>query len=430
MKTLYLDIFSGISGDMFLGALIDLGLDATYIEAELRKLNIPGWHIHVAREKRFEIEGTKFNAHIHEDGGNDHHHHSHDGGHHHHHSSGILPTFTKQEHTHGRTYSEIIKLIDASPCSDWVKEKSKAVFHRIGVAEGKIHGMPVAEVHFHEVGALDSIIDIIGACIGLEQLGKPRVLASAITEGTGWINCAHGRFPIPAPATLEIFANRGIFISQCDEPHELVTPTGAAILAEFVEAFGPLQNFKPEKIGFGIGTRHNKTRPNVLRAVLGETSAASAAYDWERDEVTLIETNLDDCSSEIIGAVIEKALSQGALDAFITPIQMKKNRPAVILSILCASGDADKFSELLLRETTAFGIRRTQLERRKLMRDFAEVKTRYGIVKIKTGSLNGKIIQAAPEFESCLELAEQHNIAVKDIFTAAMAAWEKQNAKS
>ena len=320
-----------------------------------------------------------------------------------------------------------------------MKQKSIAVFQRIAVAEGKIHGLPPNEVHFHEVGAVDSIVDIVGAAIALELLGKPRVLASPVVEGTGWINCAHGRFPVPAPATLAILGARKIPVSQCDEPHELVTPTGAALLAEFVESFGVMENLVAEKIGFGLGTRDNQTRPNVLRAVLGtcderrvtsgkkhtHTDSSSSAtrhpspHDWETDRIAVLETNLDDCPGEILGAFVETVLAAGALDVFHMPIQMKKNRPGVLLTVLCAEVDADKFSELMLRETTAFGVRKTIAERRKLRREFADVKTAFGIVTVKIGRLNGKVVQAAPEFESAKKLATKAGVPVKQVYEAA-----------
>ena len=210
-----------------------------------------------------------------------------------------------------------------------MKEKSVAVFRRVAEAEGKVHGMPPDEVHFHEVGAVDSIVDIVGGCIALELLGKPRVLAAPVTEGTGWVDCAHGRFPVPTAATLEILGARGVIVNQCDEPHELVTPTGAALLAEFAESFELMRGVTPERIGYGLGTRDMNTRPNVLRAVLGQAEAATEAkpLDWERDTVTVIETNLDDINAEHLGHFVETALEAGALDVFHTSIQMKKNRP-------------------------------------------------------------------------------------------------------
>jgi hypothetical protein len=236
---------------------------------------------------------------------------------------------------------------------------------------------------------------------------------------------------VPAPATLAILGARKIPVSQCDEPHELVTPTGAALLAEFVESFGAMDNLVAEKIGFGLGTRDNKTRPNVLRAVLGEGIQKTSntqhptsniqSRDWETDRIAVLETNLDDCTGEILGAFVETALAAGALDVFHTPIQMKKNRPGVLLTVLCAENDADKFAELILRETTAFGVRKTIAERRKLRREFAEVKTSLGEVTVKIGRLNGQAVQAAPEFESAKKLAAKAGVPVKKIFAAVGA---------
>ena len=305
-----------------------------------------------------------------------------------------------------------------------------AIFQRIAEAEGRVHGLPPEQVHFHEVGAVDSIVDIVGACIGLELLGRPHVLASSVVEGTGWIHCAHGRFPIPAPATLAILGARGIALSQCDEPNELVTPTGAALLAELVETFGPMQSVVAEKIGFGLGTRDNKTRPNVLRAVLWEAKTegqgfdpGAGAHDWETDTIAVLETNLDDINAEILGCFLEKALAAGALDVFHTPIQMKKSRPGVLLTVLCATADADRFSELLLRETSTFGVRRHTAERRKLRREFVSVQTPRGEVTVKVGRLDGAVLQAAPEYESCRKLAGQANVPVKVVYEAALRAF-------
>ena len=420
MKTLYLDLFSGISGDMFIGALIDLGVEAGQLEQELKKLRLEGYHLHVTRGRKASLEGVKFDVHLSND-------HDHDiqppaQGHNHSHSHA-------HPHEHDRTFAEIRQLITESQLSNWVKQKAVAVFQRIAVAEGRIHGRPPDQVGFHEVGAVDSIIDISGACIGLEMLGKPRVLASPVVEGTGWIDCAHGRLPIPAPATLAILGARGIPLSQCAEPNELVTPTGAALLAELVESFGPMQGVVAERIGYGLGTRDNQTRPNVLRAVLGESKiegqragAAMEAHDWETDSIVVLETNLDDLNAEILGGFMEKALVAGALDVFHTAIQMKKNRPGVLLTVLSAEADADRFTELLVRETSTFGVRRHAAERRKLRREFVTVQTPYGAVTVKVGRLDGKVLQAAPEFESCRKLAEQAKVPLKEIYEAAVRA--------
>jgi uncharacterized protein (TIGR00299 family) protein len=428
MKTLYLDIFSGISGDMFIGALIDLGANAHRLERELKKLKLDGYHLHVARQQKSGIAGVKFDVHLEEVRSAKCEVRGHGHGHHHEHKPHDVSRFTFHEphHDENRTFAEIKKLIVKSTLSAWVKKKSVAVFQRIAEAEGEIHGLSPGKVHFHEVGAVDSIVDIVSACIALELLGKPRVLAAPVVEGAGWVDCAHGRFPVPAPATLAILGARGIGMTQCDEPHELVTPTGAALLAEFVESFGPMQNLVAEKIGFGLGTRENKTRPNVLRAVLGKPSTLnpqpSTALDWETDRVAVLETNLDDVSGEILGHFVETVLAAGALDVFHTPVQMKKNRPGVLLTVLCAEADADRFSEMILRETSAFGVRRTQAERRKLRREFSKVKTPFGDIIVKIGRLNGKVVQAVPEFESCKKLALRAKMPLKQVYEAALKA--------
>ena len=463
MKTLYLDIFSGVSGDMFIGALLDLGVNIHQLEIELAKLKLDGYHLHAARKQKCNIEGVKFDVHLAQQPGHAHEHthtdgsththehehgHSHGHGHEHGHAHDHGHQHGEHEphshcdhdhghaHEHSRNFAEIRQLIGDSLLSDWVKQKAVAVFHRVAVAEGKIHGHPPDEVHFHEVGALDSVVDIVGACLCLELLGRPRVLAGPVVEGTGWINCAHGRFPIPAPATLEILGARGVTLSQCDEPHELVTPTGAALLAEFVETFGPMQGLVAEKIGYGLGTRDNQTRPNVLRAVLGEVLESSLqavpspeqakawtpTTDWETDTIAILETNLDDLNAEVLGHFVEQALAAGALDVFHTPIQMKKNRPGVLLTVLCAESDADKFTELMLRETSAFGVRRQLATRRKLKREFITVKLPQGEVTMKLGKLNGQVVQASPEFESCKKLAAQAKLPLKQIYEAALKA--------
>jgi uncharacterized protein (TIGR00299 family) protein len=469
MNTLYLDIFSGISGDMFLGAMLDLGVDFSRLESELRKLGLDGYHLHQKRGDKSGIAGVKFDVHLeHEHCGHDHSHeeHGHDGhGHSHHeepseesigfkkpadsatephdhsHSHGHSHEHEAHphdhghdhshgdhdhgDHHHGRNFADIRAMIEGSDLSDWVKAKSIAVFRRVAVAEGKVHGKPPEEVHFHEVGAVDSIVDIVGACIALELLSKPRVLAASVVEGTGWVNCAHGRFPVPTTATLEILGARGIALTQCEEPHELVTPTGAALLAEFVEAFGPMTGLVATKIGYGLGTRDNKTRPNVLRAVLGEVQTPTSKVqrlDWETDRVAVLETNIDDQNPELLAHAAERLLAAGALDVFQTPVQMKKGRTGVLFTVLCAEADADRFSEQLLRETSAFGVRRSVAERRKLKREFREVQTKFGPVTVKLGRLNGEIVQASPEFESCKKTATAAGVALGAVYDAARRA--------
>lgn len=417
MKTLYLDIFSGISGDMFLGALLDLGVELAVLERALAKLGLGGYHLHAEGKTKSGIAGIWLTVHLDDD-------HSHAQEHGHEHSHSHASGHHEHSREESRDFRQIQELLQRSTLSDWVKEKAVAVFRRVAEAEGKIHGQPPEQVHFHEVGAVDSIVDIVGACLALEMLGRPRVLASAVVDGTGWVKCAHGLLPVPAPATLEILAARGIPITQCEERNELVTPTGAALLAEFAESFGLLPGLAVTRIGYGLGTRDNKTRPNVLRACLGEAAAepAQPGGGWDTDIVAVLETNLDDINPEILGHFVETALAAGALDVFHTPIQMKKSRPGVLLTVLCAAEDTDKFTAMMLRETSTFGVRRTTAERRKLQREFVNVKTPFGEVSVKLGKLDGKTVQAAPEFESCRKLAEQAGAPLKTIYEAAIRA--------
>lgn len=422
MKTLYLDLFSGVSGDMLLGALLDLGVEFSALQRELKKLSLAGYHLHAARKQKMGIEGVKFDVHLDCEPCDHDHGPDSDPSHDHSHSHS-----DSHSHSHGtvqRDFRQIRDLIQSSSLSTWVKERSLAVFQRIAVAEGRIHGMPPEKVHFHEVGAVDSIIDIVGAAIALDLLGRPRVLASGITEGTGFVRCAHGRFPVPAPATLEILGGRGVPIQQCEEPHELVTPTGAALISEFAESFGPMRDLIARRVGYGLGTRDNRTRPNVLRAVLADTVGAEGAsdHDWDTDTIAVLETNLDDISGEALGHFLETTLAAGALDVFHTPIQMKKQRPGVLLTVLCAAADADRFTVRILKHTSAFGVRRSLLERRKLKREFVTVKTEFGDIPVKLGLLDGERIQAAPEFDACKGKAIQAGVPLRTVYDAALRA--------
>lgn len=401
MRTLYLDCFSGISGDMTVGALRDLGVEEKVFHDALAALDLGReFQARFSRGSRQNVAGCKFDVDAQivfstkpAAGANLHQPHG---------------------HAHGRSFREIRELIEKSSLSDFVKDRAIAVFQRIAEAEGKIHGLPPAEVGFHEVGAIDSIADIVAACAGIEALKVEQVRASHLTEGTGWIDCDHGKFPLPAPATLEILA--GIPLRQIDEPLEFITPTGAALLAEFASAFGPLPEMKIEKIGYGLGTRDTRPRPNVLRAVLGECTGTPEA---EVDEVTQIETNLDDMTPELAGAAMERLFGAGALDVFYTPAQMKKNRPGFVLTVLCVPEKAAELARIILAETSAFGVRMHRTERMKLRREFRDVDTPYGSVRIKLGFLGDELVQAAPEYESCREAAQRAGVSVRDVHLAA-----------
>ncbi len=397
---------------MTVGALRDAGVEEAVFQEALAALGLAGeMHAHFQRGVRQGISGWKFEVHAH---AHDHSSPSH---------SHAAPVNEETRwhlagldhgHTHGRNFQEIRTLIANSSLSEGVKERSIAVFHRIAVAEGKIHGVPPAEVGFHEVGAVDSIADIVAACAGIEALEIDRVVASRLVEGSGFVDCAHGRFPLPAPATMEILS--GIPVRQIEETGELITPTGAAILAEFATFFGPLPEMRIEKIGYGLGTRDSQPRPNVLRAVVG---ICAETPDAEIDEITQIETNLDDLTPELAGATMERLFAAGALDVFYTAAQMKKNRPGFMLTVLATEETASELARIILTETSAFGVRMDRKRRMKLRREFREVETPYGPVRIKLGFLGDEMVQAAPEYESCREAAKRAGVSVKDVHLAA-----------
>ena len=392
MKLLYLDCFAGISGDMFLGALIDLGVSEDALRAELAKLKLPGYTISTRRVVKQNISATKVDcveAHS------------------------IRPT----QH---RGYTEIAGMITGSGLTENVKRRALSVFRRIGEAEAKIHGVPLEKIHFHEVGAVDSIVDIVGACIALETLGVNEVHALPPRLGSGFMETAHGKFPVPAPATLELL--KGVPVQSSSEPVELVTPTGAALLAEFCARFGAMPAMSIEKIGYGAGTRDLEKTPNVLRAVLGE---ASAAKESEGDAVAVIETNIDDMNPQLFGDVMERVLAVGALDVFFTSIQMKKNRPGTLLTVLCERNDVDRMAELLLNHTTSFGVRVHEAQRRKLARKIVKVPTRYGEIECKIGLLRDKVVSRSPEYESCKLAAAKAGVAVKEVYNEAARAAEE-----
>jgi len=434
MRVLFLDCISGISGDMTVGALCDLGVKPSALEWELSKLDLGDYHMHFDREQRQDIAGVKFNihegathrhdteapctcgghGHAHEHAhGDPHHDHGHSHGHGHHEKHG-------HDHAHGRTYAQIRELIEASELSSFVKVHALSIFHRLAVAEGKIHGKPPGEVAFHEVGALDSIADIVCACAGIEQLGVERVLVSPLFEGRGWVDCAHGRFPVPCPATLELLT--GIPLGQIDEPFEFITPTGAAIVAEFGSSFGMMPPLRVEKIGYGIGTRQLSSRPNVLRAILGEMEALPLSQ-YQTDSVLRVETNLDDVTPEIAGAVLGRLMEAGALDAALLPIQMKKNRPGLQLTVLCEEAALGKIADLIFAETSAFGIRMNRVERWKLDRRLATVATAFGEITVKLGLRGEEILQVAPEFESCRAASERTGKPLRVVYEAALQAF-------
>ena len=423
MRILYFDCFSGISGDMTVGALRDLGVEEEVFQKAIAALGLGDEiHAHFHRGARQNISGVKFDVHAHGESAEcpevAHHAvsaHPHGHPHIHTHDSHLHGHEGESHgHVHGRNYRDIRELLEKSSLIAEVKNRALSVFHRIAVAEGRIHGIPTEEVGFHEVGAADSIADIVAACAGIHALGPLRVEASVPIEGTGWIQCAHGRFPLPAPATLEILT--GVPLRQLAEECEFITPTGAALLVEFCEHYGPISEMKVDRTGFGLGTRDTPPRPNVLRAILGHTGDPESS---ETDEISQIETNLDDITPELAAAAMQRLFQAGALDVFFTSAQMKKNRPGFVLTALCHLDMTDDLARILLTETSAFGVRIHTAKRYKLRREFREVETPYGTVTIKLGFLGEDLVQAAPEFESCRAVAELAGVSVRDVHLAA-----------
>ena len=395
MKLLYLDCFAGVSGDMFLGALLDLGVSEDALRRELAKLNLPGYAISTRRIVKQNISATKFDVMTE--------------------APVPLRSAAAAHHEH-RGYSEIAGMITRSKLSEAVKRRALSVFRRLGDAEAQIHGVTLEKIHFHELGAVDSIVDIVGACIALELLGVDEIQASPPPLGSGFVETAHGRFPVPAPATLELL--KGVATQPSDVRAELTTPTGAALLAEFCTRFGTMPAMRIEKTGYGAGTRDLDKTPNVLRAVLGEST--SVGRSDEMDTISVVETNIDDMNPQLFGDVMERLLAAGALDVYMTSVQMKKNRPGTLVTLLCERNDVDHMAELLLTHTTSFGLRMYEAQRRKLSREIVKVVTKYGEIEVKLGRLGDMIVSRSPEFESCKQAATKAGVAVKEVYEEAV----------
>lgn len=395
MRILYYDCFSGISGDMNLGVMLDLGVSQEYLQTELRKLNLNGWSLLVREEQRKGITGTRAIVQL-EGDHQSHEHHGH--GHHEH------------EHHH-RTMADIRKIIEESTLTSEVKTLSLDIFTEVAKAEGKIHGQPIEEVHFHEVGAVDSIIDIVGAAICIHKLDVDKIIFSPLALGSGFVNCAHGKFPVPAPATVEIL--RGIPITKGDAEKELTTPTGAAIAKVLADEFTKETNFIIRRIGYGIGGRDNPV-PNVLRVYLAD--AGEEAVTGER--AVILESNIDDMNPEVYGYVTEKLLAEGAMDVWLTPIYMKKGRPATILSVLCSASLQHQLTRVILTETTTLGVRSFQVDKEMLERNSVTVATPWGEVPVKQAILDGEVIKQKPEFEACRQIAQANNIPLAQVYQA------------
>ena len=386
MRIGYFDCFSGAAGDMILAALISAGLDPDDLRADLAKLGLQGYRIDVRSIRKQGFAATQVEISITAD----------------------------QGHRH---LSHIRDIIAGGDLPDRVKRRSVRIFERLAEAEAKVHGIGVEEVHFHEVGAVDAILDVVGAVAGIERLGSDRILCSPIPTGSGTVTCEHGVMPVPAPATAELLV--GVPLAECDEPGELITPTGAAILTTLADGHDSLPAMRIERTGYGAGRRDGKKRPNLLRLILGQADDAGA----EHDVVVLLEANLDDATGEQIAYAGDRLFAAGALDVFTTPIAMKKNRPGVLLSVLAPPELAAVCEEVILKETTSFGVRRDLRTRRKLARRIETVSTPFGEIRIKIGLSNGAVIRRTAEYDDCARAAEAHGAPLQAVMDAALRAW-------
>jgi len=385
MKICYLDCFSGISGDMLLGALVDAGVNPDALRAEIGKLGLEGVELRFDRTLRSNISGMNLTVEV-----------AHD-------------------HSH-RSLSKIEQIISSSRLKEVVKERAIRIFRRLGEVEAAIHDVPIEKVHFHEVGAWDSIVDIVGACIGFDLLGIEKIYCSALNLGSGMVKTAHGVMPVPAPATAALVAEVPTY-SEGPEA-ELTTPTGAAIVTTLAERFGPMPAMRISASGYGAGDKDIQGRPNLLRVLIGEATGVA-----EATEVYVIEANVDDMSPQVAGYVRERLLDVGALDATFTPVFMKKDRPGFTVSVLAKAEDRERLGELLFEETTTLGLRMYRAERRVLERRWETVETPYGAVRIKIASENGKVRNFAPEYEDCRQLALERKVPLKDVMQQANYAY-------
>ncbi|WP_305043665.1 nickel pincer cofactor biosynthesis protein LarC [Geoalkalibacter sp.] len=378
MNILYLDPFAGISGDMFLGLLVDFGVPLATLETALAALPVAGWRLSAAQERRQGIAGTRLRVECAET-----HHH--------------------------RTWLDIDRMLAAAALPAETAALARRIFRRIGAAEAKVHGIALEEVHFHEVGALDSIVDIVGAAAGLLALGVDEVICGPLPLSQGFVRCAHGNFPLPAPATVEILKGVPVIDGRCEA--ELVTPTGAAIAAE-IARFAPLPAMRVRRGGYGVGSRQLDDRPNLLRGILGESCAAGG----ECDQVEVLETHLDDANPEWLGALMEDLLAAGALDVAFLPLHMKKNRPGVGVRVIAAPPDGAALAERLLRECSAIGVRRSLTERVKLQREAAQVETPLGPAAVKLLRRDGRLLRVSAEYESCRRLAQASGRPLPEVY--------------
>jgi pyridinium-3,5-bisthiocarboxylic acid mononucleotide nickel chelatase len=439
----YFDCFSGISGDMALGALLDAGLPIGDLQRALGSLLADGAHVHAKKVLRAGVSATKFIAHEHahppkaehprdhqhpaQDTQHPHGHSEHPHGHSEHpHDRGEHPhdhgkhSHDQSEHPHDhaphRTLPEIFALIDRSALSADGRGRAKAMFQRLAEAEAAIHQMPIEQVHLHEVGAFDSIVDIVGTVFAMEWVGADRIVCSPLNVGGGMVRSAHGLFPVPAPATVRLLGSAPIYGG--DVQKELVTPTGALIATTYAASFGPMPAMSVERVGYGAGDRDHPTTPNVLRVLIGESAEASRG-----DRVTVVECEIDDMNPQIFGVAMEKLYAAGALEVFYVPVQMKKNRPGTLLTVIVPPAGREAIAGVIFRETTTIGLRYHDVERECLARDVVEVATPVGAIRFKVSRRDGQVITATPEFDDCARIAAAHDLSVKDVQRIAIKAY-------
>jgi len=389
MKLAYFDCFSGISGDMTLGALVDAGCDLELLRSGLQGLQVPGWTI--SSEKVWK--------------------------------NGMSATFIRvvtEDQTKHRSLSAILEIFEKSQLSEAVRKNAAAIFRKLGEAEASVHDVPLEKIHFHEVGAVDAIVDIVGACIGFDALGIQKFACSPLNVGGGTAKMAHGVLPVPAPATAKLLQGKPIYSNGVQR--ELVTPTGAAIGPTVCDSFGPQPQMTVSSIGYGAGSTDLEVQPNVVRIMIGE--ADEKVVPGFDEEISVIEANLDDMNPQIYGYLLEKALAAGALDVYTTPVQMKKNRPGTLLTLLCKPQDTNSLMSLVFTETTTFGARTYRAQRRTLPRETVNVHTQFGDVRVKLSRVNGQILHVAPEFDDCRKLAVEKNIPLQQIIGEAVRAYK------
>jgi uncharacterized protein (TIGR00299 family) protein len=443
MRIAYLECFSGMSGDMFLGALVDAGVAPQKLEETVAALNI-GARLEFSRVVRSGISATKVDVWVvgekdlprEEYWGRKAHEHSHQHthgheGHPHSHPGEIpraeVPAPPEHAHSHGRGLGEIRQIISGASISERAKKTAITIFEALGRAEAKIHNTSIENVHFHEVGAVDAIVDIVCAAVGAEALEVEEIICSPLNLGGGMVKCAHGTFPVPAPAAVELLAHAPVYSSGLQA--ELVTPTGAAIVRTLASRFAAFPEMKIQKSGYGAGSRDFPGHPNVVRLTVGEAVSESLAAKTASEAITILEANLDDLNPQVFGYVMDRLLGEGALDAFGMPVQMKKNRPGMLLTVLCRPEDTNKLTELIFTETTTLGVRRRDEIRQTLARRWETVRTQWGDVRIKIASMNGTVTNYAPEYEDCRRIAEEQHVPLKQVMSDAVEAYVRFRAK-